>query len=60
MQTKNARPCKISLASLKRLELDDIATIEKAVRKVGSAGEIRLIVENGRIRYIRILKINAA
>lgn len=60
MQTKNAKPSKISLASLKRLKPNDIATIEKAVHKIGSAGEIRLIVENGRIRYIRILKINAA
>jgi len=37
----------------------DIEFIENALRKVGAFGEVHLVVEHGRIRYVRTIKSEA-
>ncbi|MBI5302417.1 MAG: hypothetical protein HY868_09780 [Chloroflexi bacterium] len=34
----------------------DIEFIENALRKIGAFGEVHLVVERGRIRYVRTIK----
>lgn len=46
----------VSVAALKVLQSDDITLIEAAINKIGSSGEVHLLIERGRLRYIRTLK----
>jgi hypothetical protein len=45
-----------SLSDAKFLRPEDIAVIEEALQKVGPFGEVHLVVENGRLRYLRTLR----
>ncbi len=44
------------LAQLKFLRLHEVQAIEDALKQVGSFGEVHLVVEHGRLRYVRTLK----
>lgn len=46
----------VRVAALKVLQSDDITLIEAAINKIGSSGEVHLLIERGRLRYIRTLK----
>ena len=37
----------------KALQLCDIEAIDQALKKIGLFGEVHLVVENGRVRYVR-------
>jgi len=45
--------------STRLLRPHDIEFIENALRKVGAFGEVHLVVEHGRIRYVRTIKSEA-
>jgi hypothetical protein len=49
----------ISLSNLKLLRQSHILAIEEALKKVAPFGEVRLIVENGCLRYVRTLRSEA-
>jgi hypothetical protein len=38
------------------LRSQDIAAIEQALKKVGAFGEVHLVIERGRLRFVRTLK----
>ncbi len=44
---------------LKYLRLRDIAVIEEALAKVTPFGEVHLVVERGRLRFVRTIKSEA-
>ena len=46
----------LSDVKLERLEVLEIKKIEEALKKVGAFGEVQLVVEKGRIRFVRTLK----
>ncbi len=48
-----------SLADLKVLRRRDIKAIDEALRKVGPFGEVRLVIAEGRLRYVRTLRSEA-
>ncbi|MBI3914320.1 MAG: hypothetical protein HY327_09080 [Chloroflexi bacterium] len=41
---------------LERLDALEIKKIEEALKKVGAFGEVHLVVEKGRVRFVRTLK----
>ena len=43
----------------KFLKPRDISIIEEALQKVGTFGEVHLVIEHGRLRYVRTLKSEA-
>ena len=45
--------------NLERLDAAEIRKIEDALKKVGPFGEVHLVVEKGRIRFVRTLKSEA-
>ncbi|MDE3091004.1 MAG: hypothetical protein KGJ80_16650 [Chloroflexota bacterium] len=45
--------------ALEVLRLTDISAIDQALEKVGLYGEVHLIVEKGRLRYIRTVRSEA-
>lgn len=46
----------IAISELKFLRPHIIAVIEEALNQVGPFGEVQLVVEKGRLRYIRTIK----
>ncbi len=58
MSIQNSKPADNSQSKgdLHNLQPRDIIAIEEAISKVGSFGEVRLIIEKGHIRFIRTLK----
>lgn len=49
----------ISESDLIALQSTDISAIEKALKGLGAFGEIHLVVEKGRIRFIRTVRSEA-
>ena len=46
----------LSDIKLERLDAVEIKKIEEALKKVGAFGEVHLVVEKGRLRFVRTLK----
>lgn len=42
--------------SIKMLQTPQIELIENALQQIGDYGEVRLVVEKGRLRYIEVAK----
>jgi len=56
---KPAKKIALLSSNLRILQPRDIAVIEEAIKKIGASGEIRLVVQGGRIRFVRTLKSEA-
>ncbi|MCL5951019.1 MAG: hypothetical protein M1132_04725 [Chloroflexi bacterium] len=48
-----------AVSSLKVLELRDVVAIDQALDKIGPYGEVHLVVEKGRLRFIRTVRSEA-
>jgi hypothetical protein len=46
----------LKLGSCKFLRQDQIAMIDEALTQVGTYGEVRLVIEKGRLRFVVIQK----
>ncbi|MBI4787120.1 MAG: hypothetical protein HY782_08760 [Chloroflexi bacterium] len=44
---------------LKVLQPRDIAAIDEALGQIGNYGEVHLVIENGRLRFIRTVRSEA-
>ncbi len=59
MMSKSSDVQPLVMSSTKLLRPRDIAFIEEAMRKVGLFGEVHLVIERGRVRFVRTLKSEA-
>ena len=59
MMTESPEAQRSIQPQIKLLRPRDIAFIEDAMRKVGPFGEIHLVIERGRIRFVRMIKSEA-
>lgn len=46
----------VNSRSTKMLQTSQIELIENALQQIGDYGEVRLVVEKGRLRYIEVAK----
>jgi|GEM_PF-6166614 len=49
----------VGLSGLKFLKPRDISIIEEALNGIGDFGEVHLVVERGRLRFVRTLRSEA-
>ena len=59
MQQKSADTRNIFTREPIRLEPREIALIEAAIAKIGAFGEVHLVIERGRFRFVRTIKSEA-
>ena len=52
----SSAPTFLNETKLGLLRSQDIAVIEQALKKVGAFGEVHLVIERGRLRFVRTLK----
>ena len=48
-----------AVGSLRVLEMRDVLAIDQALDKIGPYGEVHLVVEKGRLRFIRTVRSEA-
>jgi len=52
-------PNSLTVSQLGVLHQREIAVIEAALKKVGAFGEVHLVIERGRIRFVRTIRSEA-